>query len=464
MRQQRVVKYMRGSAGRVASVAAGRVAAYAGKRAMGYLKGYASRRLKEGARGMLNKWRNRAATVKRTRNSGKIMPKLRKGARGGSSKASVGRSVPDKFTKFNRKGVAYYEENQGVISDLKAVYITAGSVAHDTVLIYTIAAIIKNLLEKAGIRVPGWEDTLSFSGFESGGSAATGLSTYVVQLISYSESSGAHTVSASIETSSASSLEGISISFLNYFVDWSSGYDNVSGAGNALNSTRPYCFLLRQVILNATASYGITLSEIQLGDVFIEVKTDVEMRAQNRSLADDGSANAEEISSQPVEGMLYYFSGVPRPRQREGVVTTGSRFSLLPTQYGVRSVAANTDAMVDMFHVPAKGYFSNCTSSKRVLLNPGTVHRYVLNKSKKMGLEQFMKILRIQYTTSGSGYLSNYSVFPCMMLGVEDVIGIDNADSVSVAFDVKRTVGIIATVVKKKWFKTSLNQYTIAAT
>jgi len=439
----------------------GRIAQYAGTEAVKFVGNKAITYVQKNGKRKVKEAYDYLTRPSRSNKKHRGIRSVKRGGRGGrgfvkKSRKRKSKSVGVSYDKFNRSGVVYYEENQGTLTDLKALYLLAGVVAHDTFLEQVVGCVLKRLIEKARIRVVGYSDPIDFYGHQSGGVAGT--VEFAIDLMHFAQNTGAYSQAGAVSSATHPTLKQMAQYFAPFFENWSSGYDNLAGIGDVRNNLVPHSFIMR---VQNGGTVGLNVSEIRLSEVRIQFKGDISMRVQNRSLADDGSANMEEVSNQPIEGKLFQFSGIPQPKI-PSEYATGARFALLSSADGVRAMAANTDTMTELFHIPSRKYFRNSISSRPVLLNPGVVEKYHLSYVKKsLSLEKLMKILRIQYGTAATGYMSNYSIFPTMMLGLEDVIGVDNSDTLSIAFDVKRTVGISVEEKKDKWYKTNLLQSTI---
>lgn len=379
-----------------------------------------------------------------------------KNAKYGGKIGRVSKNSGRKFDSFNKRGVVYYEENQGTRSDTKAVYVIGGIIGHNNYLINVICAILKKLLGKAGIRCTGAEEVLELIGV---GSGTAGTNSMLIQLYSLDQGTGTVSLTTSVDTGTSTTLLTIAANFIVSFQNWSSGYDNTSSAGDANNLVKPYAFILRVNALGVSTN----LAEIRLDEVHVETMAKMSMRVQNRSLADstENSADAENVSNQPLEGRVYYCSGIPRPKSSEQATAIQRRFALLTTETGVKAIAAATDVMTEMYHLPSPGFFSNCTRSAKLHIDPGELKHFSLYFYKSMGLESLMKKLRIQFSVTGTGYQSNYSMFPTFILGVEDMIQVDTSDTLSVAYSANRTVGVIVNEKKHQFYKTHLYENAI---
>jgi len=86
---------------------------------------------------------------------------------------------------------------------------------------------------------------------------------------------------------------------------------------------------------------------------------------------------------------------------------------------------------------------------------------------KSVSLEKYVQMLRIQWyqVLAGPPITLNYtdrSPSPFMLVGLEDVIGVDSVNPLLLAWDVKRKTGICIYESKKRWFKTAQVQVDIA--
>lgn len=360
------------------------------------------------------------------------------------------------FDRFNKTGVCYYEENQGTVTDKRAVYVMSGVIGHKAFLTNVICALLKKLIEQAGIRVVGYNDPINFKGFGSSGSVNN---EYLIQLIFYDSAAGSYTAFTTADTTSYGTLATLAARFYNNFENWSGGYTNAPPTGNNNNTLELFSFIMFQ---GMSTTNNLTVSELRFNECYVDVQAKLSMKIQNRSASDTGSTDAEDVSNQPIVGRLTELRGVPICKSQDILqsVSAQTKFQLMPNDIGVRSFRAEANTMLDFYHVPSRGYFANSTMSEPIRLNPGVVKQFKKFFAKKMLLRDLIKKLRIQYNTQSPNG-TTYTMFPVLLAGFEDVIGVDVTDSIQIAFSADRTVGIAIRMKKKQFYKTAYGEVQI---
>lgn len=280
----------------------------------------------------------------------------------------VKRNSGKSFAKFNKNGVVMRKELTGTVDDPDCVYMLNEAVASYDLVRMIISAIIRHLFEKAGIRCVGMTEYFPTT---LGGVSSTTTS-HRVYLSTINMSTKVVTTVAG-PTTTSNTLYSITTAFFNTFMNYCSGFDNVSGAGNVNNME----VLHEMYILNDAD--GTCLGQIRLDEVEIEVKGLSTIKIQNRTLAGDSSADAEDVANSPVEGRLYLFNGIPKHKGLMGRTTATpgpastnqvQYFNLMPVDYACKTwgAAAMTGVINDFKEPPPPTAFYNCKGSTHVFL------------------------------------------------------------------------------------------------
>jgi len=401
----------------------------------------------------------RARSTKFMRLSGLTRYKRRVKRRGRGKRRSTKRKVMrgrkrvvkrGNFDRFNRSGAVLRTENyKNSVSDVNSVYVIANAVAPGDSISITMCAIFRRLFEDAGIRIEAFDEEISVKGYKFSG---TTDSTMRVTLAVVQQGTGVFTEYV-VELATYGTINALVGYFYQFFEAWSSGYDNVAGLGKVENLVKPHCLFLSDNIANTNANINIR-SQILLDEVMLEFQAEVQMRYQNRTLGETVGDNQNLTivnDRQPMEGMFYEFSGLPKPKVTDE--DGGAQgFPMISAVNGIKYVGG-IGLSNGLQTIPSANYFTNCKKSYKVYLAPGSVKSHTLFVNKRMSLLTFMKSMRLQYSTSTYSKQTNYVPFPSIMVGLEDIITTNTTSELKLAFDIKRTMGCIAKYRKKLWVK-----------
>jgi len=280
----------------------------------------------------------------------KKVVKRRGGRMSGYTKKKRARVSHD---KFNQYGVSWEVELQGTVDDASCLYQgTSGMGLNDT-LGHVIQALLRKLMEKAGIRVQGSSETLSGISF---GAPISACNTFTIDLVQLNKATGATSFAFNYTLVSTSTLSSVANQFYPAFQDWSSG--SVNAATGALNNlTQLYAFVMRENPAGGAATF--VRSELIFSECYIEVYATNEVRLQNRSTGADGGEQYTDIQNQPMHGKCYMFKGIPRVRAFEQPNYTGaqrSHFTVTDVAYGVTAfgVSGAGQNMLEFKNCPSK--------------------------------------------------------------------------------------------------------------
>lgn len=394
--------------------------------------------------------------------------KLLRYAGDGTYKGSFGRrrrNFGKTMLPYNRDGVVETSEISGTVSDPDAVYLINHVVPPYKVIKMLSRSIFRKLFEMANIRITGLDDVLSDPA-GSGPSADSFLIEYG------SATSGGTITTGTVSLANTDTLRTVadSSTFVNWLLNYSSGYDNSSAAGNTSNLFTPA--YLKLYTTHAAGAELVQQALIHLSEVTVDMVAFSEMKCQNRMLGAIGdpapAAESDNVGANPLQGIQYMFQGVPRPKQLlEGVATTkGLRFSQLSVDDGIKFISGA--ACVNDFKEPiSPQFFWNCKSASKIRLNPGEIKSFYARASRKMGFLKLLKALRVQYGVSTAvaynNFETNYSIFPCQMISLEDLINVNANHNISVSYELERTIGVKVEVRKKKFCRTYYEQTVYAA-
>lgn len=363
-----------------------------------------------------------------------------------------------KLLPYNKKGVVYVKELTGTVSDPDVVYVMNAAVNSYDVLAAIIAAALRNLFEKAGVRITGLTDDIATSAMTVSRGEMT------VRLVSMNKYTFAVTTQDAVVSAGTTLASLSTTTFFPAFLNWASGYDNVSGAGNANNLVEPQKFIL-YFNEDATSAIQNQVSEINFEEAEITLHGSSQMKVQNRTKSATGSADEQDVSNNPLQGRLYYFKGVPRPKNNILTSAGGGQmaaFSVIPVDVGVKTLVGATDFGSTDFKEPQPPTaFYNCTKSSFVRLEPGDIKQYDVQYTCTHALSHLVKMLRIQYGVNTSEFSTNYTIFPCQMIGLEDVINVNLLENISIAYEIERVLACVCSTKAKKFCRTQFTQVTV---
>lgn len=362
-----------------------------------------------------------------------------------------------KLLPYNKQGLVFVKELTGTVSDPDVVYIVNAVINSYDVITAVVGAALRILFEKAGIRITGFSDDIAPANM------AVSRGEMTVRLLTMNKYSNAVVTYDEI-VSAGTSLSTLVTAFFNPFILWASGFDNSSGAGTAGNLVEPQKFIL-YANQDADTSIQTQMSEINFDECEVSLHGSAQMKVQNRTKSATGSGDEQDVSNNPLQGRLYHFKGVPRPKNN--VLSNSSTaqmaaFSALPVDVGVKTLVGATDFGTTDFKEPQPPTaFFNCTRSSFVRLEPGAIKQYDVKYDSVHAMPHLFKMLRVQYGINTSEYSTNYTIFPVQMIGLEDVINVNLLENISIAYEIERILAVKVSAKAKKFCRTSFKQVTV---
>lgn len=353
------------------------------------------------------------------------------------------------FDVYNRKGVVVVNESTTTGIDVDCVYVINSVMNTSTSVYYSIGAVLRKLFEQAGHRVNDFE-----SGVISVNDGRDADSGYVVTLTRTDVATGAFKTPINYNTTGTSTLDDVIAAFVPEVTAYIAGY-GVAGADNTIELDS--FFLYKAETISGSASYT-KLAQINLGECFLNVKARSEMKVQNRSLAADSSPDAENVTSNPIQGYCYTFNGVPKVRATTwkagvGSTATNNRFQAITTALQTFGAAASGFGR-DFKEPPTPSYFTNVVKAGKVRLEPGHIKSFYLNYEKKMMLKTYWKKLRLL----GDATKTTWYPLPCQMIAMEDVININASLNLTLGVELETKIGMYVSTKRHSWCHTKFNQ------
>lgn len=362
-----------------------------------------------------------------------------------------------KLLKYNKTGTVLVKELTGTVSDPDVCYVINEAINQYDFVQAIIEAIVRQLFEKAGIRIVGRNDIIaSLDGSNSG------QGKMYIRLNAINISTPETPIDHPVLTSDT--LKSMATKFFAAFINAISLENSSGGGGNTYNT-----YLMTEMILykanEANNAINQQLAVVKFDECKIDVYGQAELKVQNRTKASSGSGDAEDVSNNPLQGRLYYFKGVPRPKSLQLSSSNGSNgnsFGLWNVTTGVRTLTGAADfGNADFKEPPPPTYFWNCKASSKVRLDPGQIKTYTVKQGFVMMLPAILKKLRMQFSTAGNSLFTNHTIFKSCMIGMEDVINVNASESIGIAFEIERILAVRAFVNAKKYCRTSFEQVSV---
>lgn len=354
----------------------------------------------------------------------------------------VGRFKKRKLRKrmvdvFNRHGFTNTTEITGTVSDPDCVYVGHSTSSGPRILTVFLQACLRKLYKESA----NWTCTnvtdpiLGYEGFGDGWR----LILYVkdVQAGTVTTSTYDTTTTDTIARIVGDNASGVAPSWPNLYNFWVNYIGQASStiAGSVQQPTRLALF---QRDGNITNFYHF-MGDIYFPNEIINLKVTSELKIQNRTLSATGSADAEDISNNPIVGRVYEVSsGCPRTRV-EGADLIGHVIDAT----GVitrRAAEFPTATQVIMREPPDPKIFWNISKSSKVIIQPGNIKKDVITFSVRKPVYEFFQRLDWRVNTGAVASAGSMkSMGKSALYALEDIINVNAAQNISVAFEVNRT-------------------------
>nr|QJI53648.1 MAG: capsid protein [Cressdnaviricota sp.] len=312
-------------------------------------------------------------------------------------------------------------EVSGTVSDPDCVYIGHAPYVPEELMKVIVAAVLRRLYFKA----IEWDCTnqKDYVPYRAGNSAGHTIS------VAYgtAQDSNAGTFSHHLIGPNQSFSQVAEI-ILQKFLDF-------SGGGSADNQNGK----LQYIELTDTTS-GDLKARINLINLQLELHCVSTLKIQNTSFATGGSSEADDVHNIPLIGKSYTFKGIsPSPTDiyagKMSIVGGASGMTLC------RSHENGTATIYESWREPpvAKA-FTNCKTSCKVQLPPGSIKSDVVVFKKRLAFEPFIRALRlrnVEPTSSTQGGMLGTSA----MIALEKMISISGAGNIRTNYECNFLMG-----------------------
>lgn len=228
--------------------------------------------------------------------------------------------------------------------------------------------------------------------------------------------------------------------FIPFFRSFAQG-DSPGDSNNSYELERMQLYIKDTSVVNHATFIG----EINLKNETVHLYSMSEMKIQNRSLSATGSADAENVTNNPLVGYHYQFSGgVPRSKTMDCQELQYIGLSGV-TLARAGQWAAGPGGEVTFREPPLPRLFSNCRKASKVRLDPGSIKEDRLVHTVHYNLIKYLK--KVGYATGFAGNASRIMWVPgkCHMFAFEDVINVNEANLIEIAYEVNRQMGCYLT-------------------
>lgn len=383
------------------------------------------------------------------RHAGKFKKPSRKSGRG--------------LDKYHKYGVSMTEETTSSGTDANCIYVMAETISAYRLVEYSIGALVRKLFQKAGLRIPGWDDNpyTEIMGSAIGNDKSLA---YDVSLVQKDVSTSAVT-QLTISTSSVyDTMDKIVAHMVPDILAWMAGY----GLNSASNDKELIGLVLgKNSMVGAVATF-IKLSEIAFDECVLEFTGSLNLKVQNRSTSATLGTDADDVSATHVEGRLYTFNGIPRPKNNYNQVVAATAGAYKFAQFYVANYGVevfNPSNMDPTFaEPPPPSAFWNCKKSSKVNMGPGEIKTFFMKHHKRnMTPIKLWKSIQYMTTDSGANDFYCYNVMPTVMVAIEDVINLNGTSEITLAFEAERKLSVVCSERKKQFMKPKFVQTSVAS-
>lgn len=347
---------------------------------------------------------------------------------------------PMKIDKYLREGFKNTSEITGIVADPDCVYVGHSTTSGHKILTIFLQAALRKLFKK-GVSWTCTNVSDPIRGYET---ASDG---YRLVLEIKDEQLG--TVSnVTYDTATADSIyrivgdsaNGVAPAWPNLYNFWAN-YLTSAGFSVAGSMQQPTRLSLLQRDGNITNFYH-HIADIYFPHENINLMITSELKIQNRTLAATGSADAEDITNNPLIGRSYQFdSGAPRTKVDgvhllNGVIDATGALTHRSAEFTNISVLASQT----MKEPPQPHIFHNVRKTGKVYLEPGAIKKDVLTYTVRMNCYKFFQKLDWRpYSATIATAKQMKSIGKSSLFALEDMINVNLSQNISIAFEINRT-------------------------
>jgi len=339
-----------------------------------------------------------------------------------------------KITPYDRYGFSNTSEINGTITDPDCVYLGHSTMSGPRMLTLLLQATLRKLFSKCA----NWHCTSADQLIRGYQGASDGWRLILVMTnkvlgteVEYIYDTLAVDSISLITGDTAGGIVPGWPNLYNFFINYTAQGSN---AATAVDTPTRLCLYRRDG--NGTNFYHFC-GDILFGNEVVHFSFLSEMKFQNRTLAADASADADDVTNNPLIGRTYHFNtGAPRAR------VDGIHFLERIDDWTGTLLARGAEfvAAPVMKEPPSPAVFYNVEKSAKVRLEPGAIKKDVLSYTVSKPLLQFLDHAGWRYSNLASGVTHQIKMRgKSSIVALEDMINVNAAQLISVAYEVNRT-------------------------
>lgn len=346
---------------------------------------------------------------------------------------------------YRKAGFMHTTEVHGSVNDPDCVYIGHSTFSATQLLEVILQSLLRKLFQKTNWVCHDVNENLP--SFSDGNVS----NLWRIKLIRQDKVAGTlfeHSFTTSVNTSIYLIVGDVSAGLapqwpelIEYFRDFMRG-DRTAGGSN-FNTIEPYKLILYREEGNVSVFYQHE-AELFMSECNVNVYSKSTMKIQNRTLSADAGNQSDDVSANPITGKQYVFSsGVPRPAGLSDLHV----FQKMLDPSGVLSVRANQAGVGNAFKEPLPAQtFRNCSKSGTIVLQPGEIKYSNIYYKARKPLLSFL--YNMGYALGTSNTANIHIIGKSAMFALEDVINVNAANNINIAYEVNREFGCYITLLK----------------
>jgi len=339
----------------------------------------------------------------------------------------------DKTDKYRNYGFCNTTEITGTVSDPDCVYIGHSTTSGHRILTVFLQAALRKLFRHVGYTCTNITDPLLGYHPNSDGwrliLSVKEVTTGVITDVTYDTAA-----SDSIFRIVGDTVNGIAPAWPNLYNFWVNYIQNGPPTGATQQPTR---LSLYQRDGNVANFYHF-MGDIYFPNERINLHVRSELKIQNRTLSTSGSGDAEDVSNNPLIGKSYQFSSA-NPRLRvENCDIIGSMLDAtgVITRRAAEFPAATS---VLMREPPSPKIFWNVVKSGKAAIGPGNIKKDLLTYTVSMAVYDFFQKLDWRpFSATVATAISMKGLGKSALFALEDLINVNLAQNISIAYEVNR--------------------------
>lgn len=371
-----------------------------------------------------------------------------------------------KIDMYLQKGFRNVTEITGKVTDPDCVYIGHGTTAGHKIMTVFLQAALRKLFKKCldwnctGVteKIPGYQpnsDGLKLV------MKAKNMETNITTDYEYLVGDGNNNLDT-IERIVGDRASGQNPAWADLINLWEAYAGHAVGSVDQRSTVIPYSLECYRKEVNI-GTFWQFIGDLKFENEKINLYVESELKVQNRTLAEDGGADATDVTNNPLIGKVYGFtSSAPRLRitgqwnggtvlQRvsdaNGVVTVRAAQCVeATTMPGPGLVGANY-----IWREPPDGkVFRNCKYFNNIRINPGGIKKDVLRYKVSMQCHKFFESLG-WFPSAYDSYLSAIQMKAkgkFTLFALEDMINVNALQNIAIAYEVNRTEACYLTTMK----------------